>query len=123
MLSSAEEHCSIKFGRADSCYWVLPDPERIISVVHGEISNFGNDFLLRYLSINCLFINSSVSHVENRIDVALKDKDTINFSDYEIEVSLQDIWKETAIDERPSPSCSYFLGVFNCSYITSASYS
>ncbi|WP_319024026.1 FHA domain-containing protein [Vibrio navarrensis] len=55
-----------------------------MSVVHGEISNFGNDFLLRYLSINGLFINSSVSHVENRIDIALKDKDTINFGDYEI---------------------------------------
>lgn len=41
--------------------------------------------------------------MENRIDIALKDKDTINFGDYEIEVSLQDIWKETAIDERPSP--------------------
>ncbi|MBE4581638.1 FHA domain-containing protein [Vibrio navarrensis] len=108
-LSSAEEHCSIKFGRADSCDWVLPDPERIISGVHGEISKFGKDYLLRDLSTNGIFINKSVSPVGNGIEIALKDKDTINFGDYEIEVSLQENQQETPIDKEPVFSSSNTL--------------
>ncbi|RZR18110.1 FHA domain-containing protein, partial [Vibrio vulnificus] len=73
----------MKFGRSESCDWVLPDPERIISGVHGEITKFGNDYLLRDLSTNGIFVNKSVSPVGNGVEVALSDKDIINFGEYE----------------------------------------
>lgn len=94
-LSSEEEYCSIKFGRSDSCDWVLPDPERIISGVHGEVSKFGNDYLLRDLSTNGIFINKSVSPIGSGMEITLNDNDTINFGDYEIEVTLSDTNKKT----------------------------
>ncbi|HFQ5062106.1 TPA: type VI secretion system-associated FHA domain protein TagH [Vibrio vulnificus] len=88
-IPTNEEHFCMKFGRSESCDWVLPDPERIISGVHGEITKFGNDYLLRDLSTNGIFVNKSVSPVGNGIEVALNDKDVINFGDYEIEVSFK----------------------------------
>lgn len=89
-IEGNEEYFCMKFGRSESCDWVLPDPERIISGVHGEITKFGKDYLLRDLSTNGIFINKSVSPVGNGVEVSLNDKDIINFGDYEIEVTLSD---------------------------------
>ncbi|MBD1556921.1 type VI secretion system-associated FHA domain protein TagH [Vibrio sp. S9_S30] len=80
---------SIKLGRAESCDWTLPDPERVVSSVHAEIIKFGEDYLIRDLSTNGLFINRSVTPVGSGNEIKLNDNDIITFGEYEILVGFK----------------------------------
>lgn len=113
-LSSEDEHGSIKFGRADTCDWILPDPERIISGVHGEISKSGSSYLLRDLSTNGIFINKSVSPIGIGVEITLSHRDTISFGDYEIEVSLIKNQLELSLDKNSISSSSHTLSPRDC---------
>lgn len=79
---------SIKFGRSDSCDWQLPDPERVVSSIHGEVIKCGNDYLIRDLSTNGLFLNRSVTPLGNNNEIKLNDNDVITFGEYEIHVNM-----------------------------------
>ncbi|WP_224055093.1 type VI secretion system-associated FHA domain protein TagH [Vibrio penaeicida] len=86
---------SIKLGRAESCDWILPDPERVVSSVHAELIRFGEDYLIRDLSANGLFINRSVTPVGNGNEIKLNDNDIITFGEYEILVELKSSAQDT----------------------------
>lgn len=86
---------SIKLGRAESCDWILPDPERVVSSVHAELIRFGEDYLIRDLSTNGLFINRSVTPVGNGNEIKLNDNDIITFGEYEILVELKSSAQDT----------------------------
>lgn len=86
---------SVKFGRSDSCDWTLPDPERVVSSVHGELIRFGGDYLIRDLSTNGLFLNRSVTPVGNGNEIKLNDNDIITFGEYEILVELKNSGETT----------------------------
>ncbi|WP_104399844.1 type VI secretion system-associated FHA domain protein TagH [Vibrio penaeicida] len=86
---------SIKLGRAESCDWTLPDPERVVSSVHAELIKFGEDYLIRDLSTNGLFINRSVTPVGSGNEIKLNDNDIITFGEYEILVELKSSSQDT----------------------------
>ncbi len=79
---------TICFGRSETCDWQFPDPERVISNVHGEIIPFGNDYLIRDLSTNGIFLNHSVTALGAGNEIKLNDNDVINFGDYELLVVI-----------------------------------
>ncbi|NKN36389.1 type VI secretion system-associated FHA domain protein TagH [Agrobacterium sp. a22-2] len=45
------------FGRSMKCHWVLPDPDRILSAIHGRIVFDNNKFLLIDESTNGIFLD------------------------------------------------------------------
>lgn len=77
---------TVSFGRSEACDWQFPDPERVISNVHGEIIPFGGDYLIRDLSTNGIFLNHSVTALGLGNEIKINDNDVINFGDYEVVV-------------------------------------
>lgn len=73
-------------GRADTCDWSLPDPQRHISSRHCEISYHDDGYWLHDTSTNGTFVNDSTEPVqgEHRIEQG----DTILIGNYEIGAEL-----------------------------------
>jgi type VI secretion system FHA domain protein len=82
-------------GRADTCDWSLPDPQRHISSRHCEISFHDDGYWLRDTSTNGTFVNDSAEPLqgEHRIEQG----DVILVGDYEIGAELSG--SEGAVDE------------------------
>lgn len=75
-------------GRAEHADWHLPDPERVVSSIHGQIS-FNNDgFWIADNSTNGLFVNRSVTPLGNGNKRQLADGDLLCLGDYEINVAI-----------------------------------
>ena len=77
------------FGRSEDCDWHLPDPERVVSSVHGEIVFRDGAFHLRDCSTNGLFLNHAASPLGHDGETALSDGDRITLGDYEISVAVE----------------------------------
>ena len=77
------------FGRSEDCDWHLPDPERVVSSVHGEIVFRDGAFHLRDCSTNGLFLNHSESPLGQDGETALSDGDCMTLGDYEISVAVE----------------------------------
>lgn len=76
-------------GRSEECDWHLPDPERVVSSVHGEIVYREGTFHLLDRSTNGIFLNRSDTPLGNGSEAALGDGDRIVLGDYEISVSVK----------------------------------
>lgn len=83
----ADRRCT--FGRSEDCDWHLPDPERVVSSVHGEVVFRDGAFHLRDCSTNGLFLNQAQSPLAQDGEAALSDGDRLTLGDYEISVSVQ----------------------------------
>lgn len=83
----ADRRCT--FGRSEGCDWHLPDPERVVSSVHGEIVFRDGAFRLRDCSTNGLFLNQAASPLGQDGETALSDGDRITLGDYEISVAVE----------------------------------
>lgn len=86
VFESVDEYAKISFGRSSECDWILPDPERVISGMHGEVIKFGEQYLIKDLSTNGIFINNSVTAIGLNNEVSLSNGDIVNLGDYQIEV-------------------------------------
>ncbi|WP_440887514.1 type VI secretion system-associated FHA domain protein TagH [Vibrio sp. WZ-1] len=87
-FDEGSEHAKATFGRSEDCDWVLPDPERVVSGVHGEFVKFGDKFLVRDLSTNGIFINNSVTPIGQGNEAHLNDGDTLSLGDYQVTVTI-----------------------------------
>ena len=96
----ADRRCT--FGRSEDCDWHLPDPERVVSSVHGEIVFRDGAFHLRDCSTNGLFLNHAESPLGQSGETALSDGDRMTLGDYEISVAV----KQPAVAEEPIPQAS-----------------
>lgn len=76
-------------GRADSNDWVLPDPERVVSSQHAQISFSENQYFLTDLSTNGSYHNQSAEPIGKGNRVPLKDGDTVVVGDYQLRVSIR----------------------------------
>ena len=76
------------FGRSESCDWHLPDPEKIISSKHGNISKEGDAFYLYDHSTNGLFVNFGVTPLGEGNKHRLANEDVLTVGDFQISVEL-----------------------------------
>ncbi|MFO7786492.1 MAG: type VI secretion system-associated FHA domain protein TagH [Halospina sp.] len=77
------------FGRSEDCDWHLPDPERVISSVHGEIVYRDGVFHLLDRSTNGIFLNRAQTPLGQGGEAALGDGDRITLGDYELSVTVK----------------------------------
>lgn len=77
------------FGRSEDCDWYLPDPERVVSSVHGEIVYRDGAFHLLDRSTNGLFLNRADTPLGHGGEAMLSDGDRIMLGDYEISVTVK----------------------------------
>ncbi len=75
-----------EIGRDAHLDWRLPDPERVVSGKHCEISRKGDDYYLVDLSTNGTYVNGSASRVQS--PYRLKSGDRLQIGDYLISVAL-----------------------------------
>ena len=75
-----------EIGRDAHLDWRLPDPERIVSSKHCEISRKGDDYYLVDLSTNGTYVNGSSSRVQS--PYRLKGGDQLQIGDYLISVDV-----------------------------------
>ena len=87
-------------GRAEHADWHLPDPERVVSSVHGRISYHNDDFWITDTSTNGLFVNRSVAPLGNGNKHLLVDGDLLCLGDYEIKVAIVAPAKQSSTDSQ-----------------------
>ena len=75
-------------GRAEHADWHLPDPERVVSSIHGQIGYQSGSFWITDLSTNGLFVNRAVAPLGNGQKHLLTDGDLLCLGDYEINVAI-----------------------------------
>ena len=75
-------------GRAEHADWHLPDPERVVSSIHGQISYQRDGFWITDHSTNGLFVNRAVTPVGKGQQHLLTDGDLLCLGDYEINVAI-----------------------------------
>nr|WP_301003765.1 type VI secretion system-associated FHA domain protein TagH [Arsukibacterium sp.] len=85
-------------GRAEHADWHLPDPERVVSSIHGQVSYNANSFWITDSSTNGLFVNRSVTPLGNGQKHLLVDGDLLCLGDYEIKVAIISASDHNAID-------------------------
>lgn len=85
------------FGRSGDCDWHLPDPDRVVSSVHGEIVFRDGRFWLRDCSTNGIFVNGASQPLGKGNEAPLGENDSIALGDYELRASI--VGRET-----PAPS-------------------
>ncbi|SNY43070.1 FHA domain protein [Arsukibacterium tuosuense] len=89
-------------GRAEHADWHLPDPERVVSSIHGQISYNADSFWITDNSTNGLFVNRSVTPLGNGKKHLLVDGDLLCLGDYEIKVAIISASDQSAIDPLAS---------------------
>ncbi len=80
---------SINFGRAPQNDWVLQDPERILSKLHGTVQYRDGAYFLTDRSQNGIFLNDSEQRIPKDQTVRLNDGDRFVLGEYEIAITLQ----------------------------------
>ncbi|KKO46697.1 hypothetical protein WG68_05285 [Arsukibacterium ikkense] len=75
-------------GRAEHADWHLPDPERVVSSIHAQISFIDNAFWITDCSTNGLFVNRSVTALGQGNRHRLADEDLLCLGDYEIKAAI-----------------------------------
>lgn len=75
-------------GRSRDCDWHLPDPDRVVSSRHAEISFRDGHFWLKDTSTNGVYINGASEPVGEGQEAPLANADCLRFGDYEVVVQL-----------------------------------
>ncbi|WHI44537.1 type VI secretion system-associated FHA domain protein TagH [Microbulbifer sp. VAAF005] len=76
-------------GRSADNYWVLPDPDRVVSSKHAQISFAENQYFLVDTSTNGTYYNDSENPLGKGNQVPLKEGDLIVLGEYKLKVSLR----------------------------------
>ncbi|WP_349602357.1 type VI secretion system-associated FHA domain protein TagH [Azospirillum argentinense] len=96
-------------GRGNSCDWILPDAECILSNQHFRISWVDGQYVLTDTSSNGVYHNHAEHPIGRGGSVALADGDSLVLGDYEMAVSLA----QAAVPAAVSP---WDEGVFQDSF-------
>jgi len=86
-------------GRAPDNDWVLPDPKRIVSGHHFEVTYRSGAYWLKDISTNGVYVNDSDEPASNLGEVELRDGDRLRLGDYDVVVSV-----DSRIDFLPAPA-------------------
>ena len=76
-------------GRADGNDWVLPDPERVVSSKHAQITFSDNQYFLIDQSTNGTYHNQGENPLGKGNQVPLNDGDIIGIGDYQLKASIR----------------------------------
>ncbi|WP_226415210.1 type VI secretion system-associated FHA domain protein TagH [Shewanella glacialimarina] len=79
---------SLTMGRAETCDWYLPDPEKVVSGTHARISRREDGFYIEDLSTNGLFVNRAVDALGAKALHRIDHQDLFTFGDYEVSAAL-----------------------------------
>ncbi|UJF20479.1 type VI secretion system-associated FHA domain protein TagH [Shewanella sp. OMA3-2] len=79
---------SLTMGRAETCDWYLPDPEKVVSGTHARISKREDGFYIEDLSTNGLYVNRAVDALGTKALHRIDHQDLFTFGDYEVSASL-----------------------------------
>lgn len=77
-------------GRAPDNDWVLPDPKRLVSGHHCEITYRGGSYWLKDTSTNGVYVNDAEEPVSSGSPVPLQDGDRLRLGDYEVIVGIDE---------------------------------
>jgi type VI secretion system protein len=77
-------------GRAPDNDWVLPDPKRLVSGHHCEITYRGGNYWLKDTSTNGVYVNDAEEPVASGSPVPLQDGDRLRLGDYELIVGIDE---------------------------------
>ncbi|MFC6981374.1 type VI secretion system-associated FHA domain protein [Microbulbifer taiwanensis] len=94
-------------GRADGNDWVLPDPERVVSSRHAQITFSDSQYFLVDNSTNGTYHNQGDNPVGKGNQVALSDGDIISVGDYQLKVTLR----------RPQPASGLPQGLGEADFL------
>lgn len=89
-------------GRSEQADWYLPDPERVVSGVHAQISCNNGVFSITDKSTNGLFVNRAVDALGQGNSHVLLHGDVLCMGDYEIQVALIDALPDAMPDIMPA---------------------
>ncbi|WP_444938202.1 type VI secretion system-associated FHA domain protein TagH [Microbulbifer sp. JMSA002] len=76
-------------GRSADNYWVLPDPERVVSSQHAQISFSDGQFFLTDTSTNGTYHNDGDNPLGKGNKLPLSEGDIINVGEYRLKVTLR----------------------------------
>lgn len=76
------------FGRSRKCAWVLPDPDCILSLVHGRVVVVNGDYVLIDESTNGIFVQNIAEPLGRGGSVILQDGMKLTAGNYQIQVEL-----------------------------------
>nr|WP_286209121.1 type VI secretion system-associated FHA domain protein TagH [Azospirillum sp. A1-3] len=91
-------HTGLLVGRGNSCDWVLPDTECILSKQHFRIAWADSLYLLTDTSSNGVFHNHDSQPIGRDRSVVLADGDVIVLGDYEMSVELQQAARSPGVE-------------------------
>jgi type VI secretion system protein ImpI/type VI secretion system protein len=83
---------AFSIGRGTESDWVLPDPDRVLSKRHCQITARGDGWVVRDSSANGTFLNGST--LETDLPHPLRDHDRLAFGKYELEVRIGDALRD-----------------------------
>lgn len=82
------DRAALVVGRGQTCDWILPDAERVLSNQHLRISWIDGHYILTDTSSNGVFYNHASEPLGRDRSVALTDGDILALGDYEMAVSI-----------------------------------
>ncbi len=78
----------LSLGRSETCDWHMPDPDKVVSGKHAQISKRNDGFYIEDLSTNGLFINRAVEALGSGAAHKIEHEDLLTFGDYEVSAKL-----------------------------------
>jgi|GEM_PF-674279 len=90
---------TVSIGRAESCDWYLPDPERVLSSKHCVIHFREGSYLITDTSANGVYINDSPQRLGRGQTVEIHHGDVVALGHYRIEVQIS---RDMSVSENVS---------------------
>jgi predicted component of type VI protein secretion system len=85
-------------GRGQDNDWVLPDPQRYLSVHHARVRCYQGVYYIEDTSTNGVFLNGSTRALGKNASPPLRDGDRLRMGSYELQVSINGSDREAAND-------------------------
>lgn len=91
-------------GRGQDNDWVLPDPDRYLSVHHARVRFRGGAYFIEDISTNGVFVNGARRALGKSASPRLRDGDRLRLGAYELQVSLGELDIDTSSPDSASLS-------------------
>lgn len=85
-------------GRGQDNDWVLPDPQRYLSVHHARVRCYQGIYYIEDTSTNGVFLNGSSRPLGKNTSPPLRDGDRLRMGSYQLQVSISGSDREAAND-------------------------
>jgi type VI secretion system protein len=101
MVFGAQGGC---IGRGSDNEWVLPDPQRYLSLHHARVRCVQGTYLVEDTSTNGVFLNGARKPLGKGQSPPLRHGDRLRLGNYELQVSIAESTPETEADIKPLTS-------------------